>query len=415
MVKKSNSVLVVGFNIRPLAYSLNKAGYEVFAVDFFGDLDLYPSVTDCLIVIKQLNTQYNMLKEKYHLFLADFTFDMLRKYPQIENLIIGSGLDDAFEEREKILKEIDKNQYYIRNLNNSIQALKKARNIEYVYGILTSKEYKVPLTLSYEDPKLEDLKIQFPFVMKKKTGAGGVNVYKIEDKSKLSLFLKIQETKDFKASEWLIQEYMEGIPVSCTTISNGKETLIISINRQIIGEKFVNTPKEFMYCGNVVPANLFNRDKILISEISQTLANELKLRGINGFDFVLKDHYPYLMEINPRIPGSIRVSESALNLNLLDLHIKSFDKAEWKYVKEVINAAHPKVFATKLIMFAPKDIDKTHLMMINNLEHVHDKSELSSKILKGDPICTVLFKGKTFSESYYGALKIIDEIKRIIG
>jgi predicted ATP-grasp superfamily ATP-dependent carboligase len=227
--------------------------------------------------------------------------------------------------------------------------------------------------------------------------------------------LKLQEIKEFKESEWLMQEYLDGIPVSCTTISNGKDCEIISINRQIIGEKFVNAPKEFMYCGNTVPADLFKKDNALISKMCITLVNELELKGINGFDFVLKDHYPYLMEINPRIPGSIRVSESSLNINLLDLHIKSFSISNWEYVKNVVNNAKPEQFATKLIMFAPKDIDKAQLLKINSLKNIHDKSEQNVEILKGDPICTVLYKGKTFSESYFGALKIIDEIKRIIG
>ena len=51
-------------------------------------------------------------------------------------------------------------------------------------------------------------------------------------------------------------------------------------------------------------------DNKLISEISLILTKKLGLKGINGFDFVLKNHYPYLMEINPRIPGSIRASEN---------------------------------------------------------------------------------------------------------
>lgn len=413
MVKKSESILVVGFNTRPLTYSLNKAGYEVYAVDFFGDLDLYPNIKDCLIVIKELETHYNMVKDKYSTFLAKFTIDMLLKYPNIENLIIGSGLDDAFEEREKIVKDIHKNQYKIKDLNNSIETIKKARDIKFVHNILTSKGYKIPFTLTYEKVKSNDITLKYPFVMKKKTGAGGINVYKIENENNLSLFIGSQETKNFKESDWLIQEYLEGIPVSCTTISNGNECEVISINRQIIGEKFVNSPKEFMYCGNVVPADLFREDNKLISNISITLANELNLKGINGFDFVLKDHYPYLMEINPRIPGSIRVSETALDLNLLDLHIKSFDNSKWEYVKNIINAAKPKLFATKLIMFAPKDIKKNQINKINALEDVHDKSEENTKILKGDPICTVLYKGKTFSESYFGALKIVDEINKI--
>ena len=54
MADESNSVLVVGFNTRPIVYSLNKAGYSVYAVDFFGDLDLYPYVDDSIIVMKEL-------------------------------------------------------------------------------------------------------------------------------------------------------------------------------------------------------------------------------------------------------------------------------------------------------------------------------------------------------------------------
>jgi len=33
MITRENSVLVAGFNTRPLAYSLSRAGYEVYAVD----------------------------------------------------------------------------------------------------------------------------------------------------------------------------------------------------------------------------------------------------------------------------------------------------------------------------------------------------------------------------------------------
>jgi len=256
--------------------------------------------------------------------------------------------------------------------------------------------------------------LKYPFVIKKKTGAGGINIYKMENKSTLSSFLRLQEAKGFKESEWLIQEFLEGIPMSCTTISNGEECEVVSINRQIIGEKFVNSPKEFMYCGNIVPADLLKADNILISEISTTLANELNLKGINGFDFVLKNHYPYLMEINPRIPGSINASEIVMNLNLLDLHIKSFDKSKWQDIKKIINSTKFKGFATKLVMFAPKDIDKKVIRKINQLENVHDKTEPKT-VLKGEPLCTILYKDINFSESYLGAIKVAKEIKKIIG
>ena len=66
MEKKSKSVLLTGFNVRPLANSLFNAGYEVYAVDFFGDLDLFPFVKDSLIVIKELDSNYHLMKDNYN-------------------------------------------------------------------------------------------------------------------------------------------------------------------------------------------------------------------------------------------------------------------------------------------------------------------------------------------------------------
>ena len=102
MVEKAKSVLIVGFNTRPIAYSLNKAGYDVYVVDFFGDIDLYPCVKDSIIVIKKLGTNYSTMKYNYAEFLARFTMDLLQEYPEIDFIIIGSGLDDAFKERKSI-------------------------------------------------------------------------------------------------------------------------------------------------------------------------------------------------------------------------------------------------------------------------------------------------------------------------
>ncbi|GAF91869.1 unnamed protein product, partial [marine sediment metagenome] len=242
----------------------------------------------------------------------------------------------------------------------------------------------------------------------------GTNVYKIQNNSDLSFTINLINRKFFDPKDWLMQEYIEGNPVSCTIISNGIESEVISVNRQIVGDKYLNAPKEFMYCGNVVPANIFAEEKKLIVDISLKLSTELGLKGINGFDFVLKDHYPYLMEINPRIPGSIRASEEAMSTNLLDLHVKSFTDKGWEFVKNTLKDAKIENFTTKMIFFAPKEIDKNLINKINDLEYVHDKSEPIKNINKNEPVCTILFQAKSFSDSYLGSLKIVDKIKKII-
>ncbi len=414
MITKNKCVLVVGFNTRPLAESLTKAGYEVVNVDFFGDLDLYPYVKDAIVIIKKMETDYGLIKDDYRRFLTDFSVQMIKKHKEIDFILIGSGLDDALEERKLIsstLKSLNANAV---ELNNDLQVFQRARDIRSVYSLLSSKGFKVPLTLLFQEYLSKKIEFPFPFVLKKKTSSGGLNVYKIEDTEGLKLFIDREKIKGFDPTQWLIQEYIEGLSVSCTTISNGTECELITINRQLLGLKLLNAPKEYMYCGNIVPANLLKDDNTLLLKISTLLNQELGLKGINGFDFVMKNHCPYLMEINPRIPGSISASESVLNLNLLDLHIRSFIEKDWSKINQLIRSSKCVGFATKLIVFASKNIDAQQISQINDLEFVHDKSDPVKPINKSDPICTILFKAKDFNSSYFEALKIANRINEIV-
>ncbi|MFX1574105.1 MAG: ATP-grasp domain-containing protein [Promethearchaeota archaeon] len=412
MEDKTKSIIVVGFNTRPLVYSLKNAGYDVYAVDFFGDLDLYPYVKDSIIIVNALNSNYKSLKDIYSQLLVQFALQLLRRYQDVNFLLIGSGLDNNYEGRQLILEEIKTTD--IKSVNNEPEIIEKARDIEVIFKFLKSRGYKIPLSYSFEKFQLQKYSMAYPFILKKKRSAGGINVFKIKDESNLLSQIKILEQKKFIPSEWLIQEYIEGTPVSCTVISNGNECEIITINRQIIGEKYLNPPKSFMYCGNIVPAELLKEEEKMISELSLSLTKNLGLKGINGFDFVLKQHYPYFMECNPRIPGSISASESALSLNLLDLHIKSFIPKEWKNIEKLIKSAKSSSVVTKLIYFAPREIDKGILPKINNLDFIYDKSEPTKNVLKGEPLCTILYSAKSFSESFNGAKKIVNQIESII-
>ncbi|MHA1723496.1 MAG: ATP-grasp domain-containing protein [Promethearchaeota archaeon] len=412
---KKKSVLVSGFNSRPLVSSLKQAGYEIRVVDFFGDLDLYPLVKDSIILTKELGKNYSLLRKDYGKFLTSYTIEMMLKYRFIDYLIIGSGLDDGFEERELILKTIKENELTIKYANNDTPVVKNARNIIKLHEILKDKGFSVPKTVSFTAYKKNQTLLEYPLVLKKRTGSGGVNVYKFENSRELNFLIKrLSISNDFNPEEWIVQEFLKGIPVSCTTISNGKESKVVSINRQIIGLNYLNPPSEFMYCGNIVPANLLKSDNDKIVKVSLFLSWYLGLKGINGFDFVLKNHQPYFMEINPRIPGSINVSEAALNLNLLDLHLKSFDKSNWEEINEIFDKVQPKQFATKLIFFSPHAISEQKIEQINCLKHLHDKTIPKKRANKGDPLCTILYVNNSFNSSFFGALKIVDKIYKIL-
>ena len=413
MNQYKNSVLVVGFNTRPLATSLNLAGYKVFAVDFFGDQDLYSSVQDSLILTREFSSNYKMMKEVYPELLLKLALRLLHKHPQIEYLIIGSGLDDAFDKRVHFFRELKDGKYVIQSINNNINVLKKARDINNLYDLLEKNDYNHPIILEGNQLNFQNLELNFPFILKKKQSSGGLGIYRINSYQQL-IFLKKTLKINFASEQWYIQEYIKGLPISCTVISDGSNARVISINRQIIGEKFLNAPKEFIYCGNIVPANLLKEDNKIVAEISLFLTKALNLRGINGFDYVLRKHYPYLMEINPRIPGSLRVSEEALGINLMDLHIKSFSKDNWSDIVSFLDNNKPHKYATKLVLFASKTIKRSLINEINKIQYVHDKPMSDHEIYKDEPICSILYTENLFAGSYFGALKVVDKIDRLI-
>jgi hypothetical protein len=407
-------VLVIGFNTRPLVYSLYNAGYEVYAVDFFGDLDLYPYIKDSIILTEKISKKYEDLKDNYKTYLAEFAIELLNKHPDINYLLIGSGLDDALKERETLSKNTKKRNL-IKHINNSVNTVRNARNIFKVHEYLKKEKIPFPLTASLKEIKGYKIPLQYPFILKKITSSGGTNVYKITNKK--HYYSHIKEIKENRQeSEWILQDYIEGIPISCTVISNGTKAEIISINRQLIGMDNLNPPRQFMYCGNIVPSNIDLKVKSTIAQISLFLTKKLELKGINGFDFVLKNDQPYLMEINPRIPGSIRASEEALGLNLLELHIESFHNNIWANIINLIEKKRKKKahYCTKLIYFAPKKLSTKMIKKINKLAYIHDKSQPTESLKKGEPVCTILFKDKDYDSSFSGALEIVNKIDKII-
>ena len=94
---KPDSLLVVGSDVRHVAYLAWKAGFKVYAVDYWGDLDLRWYVKDWISILEQKPGKplSHPPREKIPELLVELTFKMANKHKGcVKHVVLSGGLDD---------------------------------------------------------------------------------------------------------------------------------------------------------------------------------------------------------------------------------------------------------------------------------------------------------------------------------
>ncbi len=180
-----------------------------------------------------------------------------------------------------------------------------------VMSELSKMGLKTPKTLIYtpENPlELDDFKP--PFIVKPRTGTGCDG---------LKLFKASGELKHFlsnKKREFLIQEFVKGVPASVSLLTNGLRALPISLNRQ-----FVSISRG-MYLGGYTPMK-----HRLLNKAFETAVKAVEsfrgLRGYIGVDVILSKNGVCVIEINPRLTVSYVGLSRSLSENLSNAIIET--------------------------------------------------------------------------------------------
>jgi predicted ATP-grasp superfamily ATP-dependent carboligase len=299
-------VLVIANSARSIVCSAKKAGYTVFALDRFGDVDTC-KCSDKACVLKSSH--------------GSELHELARNFGEVDAVILGPGY-------EKLkFKNI---------LNNLPGVVEEVNDKSKLPKSLKSMGIPHPETESID--KAHDL--GFPLMIKPKSGSGGMRNTVVRNEEELSLF---KERSD--APEFIAQEYIEGIPCSASVISSGEDAVVVAVNEQLIGVPWL-TGLPFAYCGNITPFHSkFNNEMI---QYAKQIALEFGLVGSNGVDFILTEKGIAAIEVNPRFQGSMDTVERALGINIFDAHVKSF-------AGELPDVRNPLCFAAKSIVYANKE------------------------------------------------------------
>jgi len=354
----SGKILVIGYNTRHIVCSAHRSGYKVHSLDHFGDTDLLRCAEKALT--------FNSLEEDLK--------EYIEKFEDIAGIVLGPGLENLdpglFED--------------IRVFNNSHEVISRVSDKMWLANKLGSLGIPHPLTLPLGTSEY----LKFPLVLKPIRGSGGMQNRLIRDEGEL-LKLRELDKKDF-----ILQEYVSGIPASTSVISTRDKARAIAVNEQLIGLPWL-TQLPFAYCGNITPLEtVWVRE---MRRMAEFLAEKLNLVGSNGVDFILTEDGPVVLEVNPRFQGSIDTVELSSGMRIFDAHIRAFQG-------ELPEAKEPRCYAGKAILFSPNPLTISkgaYEAFLGYLEKegVADVPSQGRLIQPDEPIITILGKGDSREET----------------
>jgi predicted ATP-grasp superfamily ATP-dependent carboligase len=349
MPDRRGHVLVAGVSTRALAESAVRAGYQVTAVDAFGDADLR-AVADVLPLGHDGARPYG----------ADAAAQAAR--PVSAALVAYTS---NFENHPAAVAVLARGR---RLLGNPPAVLTRVRHPLLLSRALAERGLAVPIA------SLDGRR----WLLKPRRSGGGHGI--VAWRRRLPV-----------PRGAYLQERIAGAPGSIVFAADGRRAVPLGLTRQLVGERAFGA-RGFRYCGSLLVSSdetLFPRQSELLDRataLAQAATAAFGLRGLNGIDFIARNGVPLPIEVNPRYCASMELVERAAGVSLFRIHL---DACAGRLPERPSPA--PRVLG-KAIVFA------RHEVLIDdparwNAE-IADVPHPGERIAAGRPVCTVFADGR---------------------
>ncbi len=400
---RNKKVGVIGFNARPIACAAKRLGATVFVSDFWGDLDL-PACCDEWVAINVPGYEHvsdvplarSLVDNFRRRFIeCDIEYDIERDIEyDIDYVLVGSGFDDHPE----FLADL---AAFCEVLTSPAPAIKRARDPMVLKTMAEELGICYPRRATVTDGSsliAACRSIGFPCVIRRTHSGGGSGVHFILNSSRMEEYLrKNGEPKH----PLVVQEYIKGLDASCSVVSTGRRAMVVSLQGQLIGMPSAGRNNDFVYCGNYWPLGVSERIRKRLTEVSKQLCERLGLVGSNGIDYVIRGDEIYLMEVNPRLQGTLEVLEISGETSILKMHMDAFAGKLPTKLPEF----RPVV---KLIVYAKK---RGPCPDLSQFPHTFDLTPTGTVLEPGRPICTIITVSETLEDAYGSAISIARKIQ----
>jgi predicted ATP-grasp superfamily ATP-dependent carboligase len=192
-----------------------------------------------------------------------------------------------------------------------------------------------------------------------------------------------------------LQELIDGIPGSVVFVAAGGRAVPLGVSRQLVGEAAFGATA-YRYCGNILAAHTDWDDSSIVNRaatLARAVAEEFGVVGVNGIDFVVRDGVPLAIEVNPRWSASMELVERAHGFSVFEAHAAACVRDVLPTVD--LTQARPGAGAVgKAVIFARRDVVVGDTMRWLADGTVRDIPYPGERIPAGQPVCTVFADGR---------------------
>ncbi len=355
------NIIVLGASARAAAFSALRAGMRPYAIDLFADSDL---VDVCPAV-------------KISRYPQDFE-QALAEAPQAPWIYTG-GLENYPDlvERMSALRQL---------YGNGPNVLRKIRNYELLATCLSqvNSNFAVPGICTSPPPPGSEMK----WLRKPRRSSAGLGIRRAESNE-----------QPRNEENFYYQQYVPGVATSAIFVANKSECQLLGMTKQESG--VAGIPEEpFLYGGSQVSVGAHAYEAEL-ADLGRRLTWQFGLWGLFNVDFV--NEY-LLLEVNPRYSASIEVLEHLQGKNFLAMHVLQFDP-DFRGEAKCSISHRPACVARKVVYALCDCIVSPELNRLRRkwnalrlLPHLADIPRSGDRILRGQPVATVIAEGANDEE-----------------
>jgi uncharacterized protein len=366
---------VAALSARVLAEAASDDGFEVVALDLFGDADTRRVCSQWSL----LGTPGSMRIDADRLGAA---LRALARRGDVAGWIAGSG----FEGRTDLL---ERGAVVLPLLGTQADAVRQVRNPRAFFAFLDGEG------IAHPEVRATAPNDAAGWLLKDAHGCGGGHIRRAASSAS-------EHTGEPVPAHRYFQREVVGTPMSATFIADGRDACVLGFNEQIV-RGFGARP--FVYCGVIGPVPLATEVAARLTATVRALARRFALRGLGSLDFLLDDATAHILELNPRPPASLALygkrvlaeaTPGALR-GIVAAHVHACLRGELPHAPTL--GASRAVAGTEIV-YAPRplELDAAAVHRLAQRAGCHDLPAAAARFETGEPVCSVSASGASAAQ-----------------